>query len=150
MHPEFIRLGPLDIRTYGVLVAVGFMVGLAVAAWRARREGIDPERVTDFGVWLVISGMLGGKLFHILFFWNDFVYGWQRKGCGRCARDLYFMVVSSPRRSRRSLYHHEAIADGQDGAMFSRHRLRWGTRLAAWAVFSMVVVTASGARCRGR
>jgi len=80
MHPEFIRLGPLDIRTYGVLVAVGFMVGLAVAAWRARREGIDPERVTDFGVWLVISGMLGGKLFYILFFWSDFVYGWQHEG----------------------------------------------------------------------
>ena len=31
MHPIFIRLGPLDIHTYGVLVAIGFMVGLAVA-----------------------------------------------------------------------------------------------------------------------
>jgi prolipoprotein diacylglyceryl transferase len=68
VHPEFIRLGPLDIHTYGVLVAIGFMVGLAVAAWRARREGVDPDRITDLGAWLVVSGMLGGKLFHIIYF----------------------------------------------------------------------------------
>lgn len=80
MHPEFIRLGPLDIHTYGVLVAIGFIVGLAVAARRARREGIDPERITDLGVWLIVSGMLGGKLFHVIFFWNDFVYGWRMDG----------------------------------------------------------------------
>jgi phosphatidylglycerol:prolipoprotein diacylglycerol transferase len=80
VHPEFIRLGPLDIHTYGVLVAIGFVVGLTVAARRARREGIDPECVTDLGVWLIVSGMLGGKLFHIIFFWNDFLYGWRIQG----------------------------------------------------------------------
>ena len=80
MHPEFIRLGPLDIHTYGVFVAIGFIVGLAVAARRARREGIDPERITDLGVWLIIAGMLGGKLFHIIFFWNDFISGWREEG----------------------------------------------------------------------
>ena len=80
MHPEFIRLGPLDIHTYGVFVAIGFILGLAVASRRARREGIDPERITDLGAWLIISGMLGGKLFHSIFFWDDFLYGWREEG----------------------------------------------------------------------
>ncbi|HTS16013.1 MAG TPA: prolipoprotein diacylglyceryl transferase [Verrucomicrobiae bacterium] len=80
MHPEFIRLGPLDIHTYGVCVAIGFIVGLAVAARRARHEGINPDQITDLGMWLIISGMLGGKLFHIVFFWNDFLYGWHQEG----------------------------------------------------------------------
>ena len=80
MHPEFIRLGPLDIHTYGVLLAIGCVVGLAVAARRARREGIDPERIADLGAWLIVSGMLGGKLFHILFFWDDFIAGWRAEG----------------------------------------------------------------------
>jgi phosphatidylglycerol---prolipoprotein diacylglyceryl transferase len=70
----------LDIHTYGVFVAIGFMVGLAVASWRARQEGIDPERIADLGVWLIVSGMVGGKLFHIIFFWNDFIYGWRTEG----------------------------------------------------------------------
>lgn len=80
MHPDFIRIGPLDIHTYGVFLAIGFIVGFAVAARRARSEGIDPERISDLGVWLVVSGMLGGKLFHILFFWHDFIYGWRMDG----------------------------------------------------------------------
>lgn len=80
MHPIFIRLGPLDIHTYGVLVAIGFIVGLAVAAKRAPREGIKPEQITDLGVWLIVAGMLGGKLFHIIFFWNDFLTGLRVDG----------------------------------------------------------------------
>ena len=80
MHPDFLHIGPLDIHTYGVFVAIGFIVGLAVATRRARQEGIDPERIADLGVWLIVSGMLGGKLFHIIFFWNDFIYGWHAEG----------------------------------------------------------------------
>lgn len=80
MHPIFIRLGPLDIHTYGVLVAIGFMAGLAVAGWRARSEGIQAEQISDLGVWLIIAGMLGGKLFHVIFFWNDFIAGWHADG----------------------------------------------------------------------
>ena len=80
MHPEFIRIGPLDIHTYGVFVALGFMSGLWVAARRAPREGFKPELITDLGVWLIATGMLGGKLFHILFFWDDFIAGWRAEG----------------------------------------------------------------------
>jgi phosphatidylglycerol:prolipoprotein diacylglycerol transferase len=80
VHPIFIRLGPLDIHTYGVLVAIGFMVGLAVAGRRARREGIPVEQIGDLGVWLIVAGMLGAKLFHIVFFWDDFIYGWHADG----------------------------------------------------------------------
>jgi len=56
------------------------MVGLAVAGWRARSEGIPAEQVSDLGVWLIIAGMLGGKLFHIIFFWDDFITGWRADG----------------------------------------------------------------------
>ena len=49
MHPIFIRIGPLDIHTYGVLVAIGFIVGLAVAGRRARSEGIPAEQSSDLG-----------------------------------------------------------------------------------------------------
>jgi len=80
VHPIFIRLGPLDIHSYGVLVAIGFIVGLAVAGRRARSEGIPAEQISDLGMWLIIAGMLGGKLFHIIFFWDDFIAGWHADG----------------------------------------------------------------------
>ena len=80
MHPDFFRIGPLDIHTYGVLVALGFLVGIALAAKRAPREGLKPEQISDLGVWLIVAGMLGGKLFHVIFFWDDFVAGWRTEG----------------------------------------------------------------------
>jgi phosphatidylglycerol:prolipoprotein diacylglycerol transferase len=80
MHPILIRTPWLDIHTYGVLVAVGFLVGLAVAARNARTEGVKPELISDLGVWLILAGMAGGKLFHIIFFWNDFLLGWREEG----------------------------------------------------------------------
>jgi len=80
VHPIFFGLGPLDIHTYGVLVAIGFIVGLAVAGRRARSEGIPAEQISDLGIWLIIAGMLGGKLFHIIFFWDDFIAGWHADG----------------------------------------------------------------------
>ena len=89
MHPDFIHLGPLDIHTYGVMVAIGFMVGLWMAARRAPTEGIKSEQIADLGVWLIITGMLGGKLFHIIFFWNDFIEGWTRAGAIASERGFF-------------------------------------------------------------
>jgi phosphatidylglycerol:prolipoprotein diacylglycerol transferase len=80
MHPDFLHIGPLDIRMYGVMVALGFIVGIAVAMRRARQEGIPPERISDLGVWLIVAGMAGGKLFHIIFFWDEFIAGWRAEG----------------------------------------------------------------------
>ena len=80
MHPILIHTRWLDIHTYGVLVAAGFLIGLAITAYRARREGLRPEQISDLGVWLIVSGMFGGKLFHVIFFWNDFIAGWREEG----------------------------------------------------------------------
>jgi phosphatidylglycerol:prolipoprotein diacylglycerol transferase len=80
VHPILFRIGPLDIHTYGVLVALGFIVGLWIAARRAPTQGIKPEQISDLGVWLIIAGMAGGKLFHIIFFWDEFMDGWRQEG----------------------------------------------------------------------
>ena len=80
MHPDFFHIGPLDIHTYGVLVALGFLAGIGVTARRAPREGLRPEQISDLGVWLILAGMLGGKLFHVMFFWPDFQAAWRAEG----------------------------------------------------------------------
>ena len=37
-------LGPFVLHTYGVLLAIGFLTGLFVAAWQARKAGLDAAR----------------------------------------------------------------------------------------------------------
>ncbi len=80
MHPIFLHWGHLEIRTYGVMVALGFAAGLWLAARRARIAGFDPEKIQQLGIWLIMAGMAGGKLFYILLFWRDFLTGWRVDG----------------------------------------------------------------------
>jgi phosphatidylglycerol:prolipoprotein diacylglycerol transferase len=80
VHPVFIKLGNFTIATYGVLVAIGFALGLWLAARRAKADGIAAEQIHNLGVWLIIAGMGGGKLFYIIFHWADFRAGWHAEG----------------------------------------------------------------------
>jgi phosphatidylglycerol:prolipoprotein diacylglycerol transferase len=59
-------VGPLTLHTYGVLLAIAFLVGLWVAARQARKEGLDATTVTDLAVYVLIAGLVGAKLLLLL------------------------------------------------------------------------------------
>jgi phosphatidylglycerol:prolipoprotein diacylglycerol transferase len=90
MHPVLFRIGSLEIHTYGVLVACGFIAGISVAVHNAKRERIDPERLNELALWLIAAGMIGGKLFHIMFFWHDFIEGWREAGIASLRQGFVF------------------------------------------------------------
>ena len=56
------HIGPLTLHSYGLLLAIAFLAGLYVAGREAKRVGLDPARVTDLGVYVLIAGLLGAKL----------------------------------------------------------------------------------------
>lgn len=64
------NVGPLTLHTYGVLLAVAFLVGLWLAAREARKAGLDPNRVTDLGVYVLIAGLLGAKVLLVIVEWS--------------------------------------------------------------------------------
>lgn len=63
-----ISLGPLALHMWGLLVAVGFVVGAGAAARMAKRRGLRAALVYDLALWLVIAGMVGGRAGHVLFY----------------------------------------------------------------------------------
>lgn len=65
-------IGPLTLHTYGVLLAVAFLAGLWVTGREARRQGLDPSRVTDLAVWVLIAGLLGAKLLLLIVEWPHY------------------------------------------------------------------------------
>jgi len=73
MCPRLITIGSLSLPTYGLLVAVAFLVGLHLAGKLAKRNGLDPERVTNLGVYMALSAIVGAKLFLILSNWGRYV-----------------------------------------------------------------------------
>lgn len=52
----------LPIHGFGVLVAMGFMIGGKVAMDRARRLGLDPEAINRLITWLVAGTFIGGHV----------------------------------------------------------------------------------------
>ncbi len=62
MHPRLFELGPVTVYTYGVLLAAAYLVGLQVATTRARRRGLDPTRVMDLGILIIVAAIVGAKV----------------------------------------------------------------------------------------
>lgn len=62
--------GPWSLHTYGVLLAVAFLLSLWLAATRARRAGLDAQRITDLGVWSLLAGLAGAKLLLLAVDWR--------------------------------------------------------------------------------
>lgn len=57
---------PWEIHTYGVLIAMGFLLALMLSAREARREGEDPDRIVDLGFYILVTGLAGARLLFIL------------------------------------------------------------------------------------
>lgn len=62
MYPRLLEIGPFTIYTYGVLLAAAFLLGLKLATTRARRRGLEPGRVLDLGIYIIVAAIVGGKL----------------------------------------------------------------------------------------
>jgi len=70
-----IQIGPFAIRWYGLLIATAVLLGTALAHREALRRGQDPDRLLDVVVVGVLAGLLGGRLYYVLFNWG--YYGKQ-------------------------------------------------------------------------
>jgi phosphatidylglycerol:prolipoprotein diacylglycerol transferase len=64
MLPVLFRIGSLDITSFGVMVALGALVGLWVFRRELLRAGL-PEAALDAGVYGLVGGLLGAKLLYV-------------------------------------------------------------------------------------
>ncbi|NJD61541.1 MAG: prolipoprotein diacylglyceryl transferase [Deltaproteobacteria bacterium] len=72
MHPVLVKIGSLKIYSYGVFVAIGFLAALWVAGREIRRRGLDRDTFYDMGFWVVITAIIGSRLFHVLVYWEQY------------------------------------------------------------------------------
>jgi len=61
MHPELFSVGPVTLYAYGVLLAASYLLGLQLARRRAAARGLDPGRVLDLGIYIIIAALVGAK-----------------------------------------------------------------------------------------
>ena len=51
---------------YGILIMLGVIAAALMARLEAKRRGLDPETVWDMLFWLVLAGIVGARIWHIL------------------------------------------------------------------------------------
>jgi phosphatidylglycerol---prolipoprotein diacylglyceryl transferase len=72
MHPILFEIWGFPVYTYGVLLAAAYLLGLQFALMRARSRGLDPNRVMDLGIWIIISALAGAKLLLLAVEWDTY------------------------------------------------------------------------------
>jgi len=77
VHPILFSLGSFRLPTYGLLLVLALISAVVTADRLGRREGFDPDRIFDFSVWIIVSGLVGGKALMVL---TDWRYYWQYPG----------------------------------------------------------------------
>jgi phosphatidylglycerol:prolipoprotein diacylglycerol transferase len=68
--PTSFHLGPLVFHTYGFGLAIAAYVAFVYARRRLRRAQVNIEPFTRFTVWLLVSGLVGGRLANIATNWR--------------------------------------------------------------------------------
>ncbi len=68
--PKTIMIGSFGIALYGVLIAAAMLMGVAVAARIAKKNGQDPDLYWDSFVFIVISAIAGARIYYVIFMWD--------------------------------------------------------------------------------
>jgi phosphatidylglycerol:prolipoprotein diacylglycerol transferase len=64
---QAITIGSIQIRYYGIIIVTAIVVAALLAARLAKRDGKDPDHVWGALFWAVIFGIIGARLWYILF-----------------------------------------------------------------------------------
>ena len=73
MHPVLLAIGKFRIYTYGLMIAIGLIVGVILARRQAAREGIDPDRIVDITFYVLVVALIGSRLLFVAFYLEDYL-----------------------------------------------------------------------------
>jgi len=71
IDPILISFGHFAIRWYSLIILAAVVVGLFVVLREADRKGFSRDAIFDMIPWLMLGGILGARLFHVIDHWND-------------------------------------------------------------------------------
>ena len=67
MYPVLLKIGTFELRSYGVVVALAFLLGLWLSTREAKRNGFDSGLVQDFAFYAFLGGIIGARIYFVGF-----------------------------------------------------------------------------------
>ncbi|MFQ6104788.1 MAG: prolipoprotein diacylglyceryl transferase [Candidatus Glassbacteria bacterium] len=72
MYPQLYRIGPLILRTYGLFLAISFILGVVLAVRRGKSRGVNSKDVVDLCFVIMVSSIIGSRLYYVLTHLNEY------------------------------------------------------------------------------
>lgn len=76
MHPVLFKIGGFELRAYGLMLALSFLAGIWLATRRAKKKGVDPAKIMDVSVIIIISSIVGSRILYVIFHLDEFKGRW--------------------------------------------------------------------------
>ena len=67
-----ISIGNFTIAYYGIVIAIGMLIGLRVAMWRAKETGQKPDDYVDIVLIGMLVGIIGARIYYVAFSWDAY------------------------------------------------------------------------------
>ncbi|MBI4283731.1 MAG: prolipoprotein diacylglyceryl transferase [Chloroflexi bacterium] len=71
IDPIILHLGGLELRWYGLAIALAVIAAVLIATRQGKKKGIAAEEIQWLAIWVVIGGVVGARLFHVIDHWKD-------------------------------------------------------------------------------
>ncbi len=65
-----IKIGNFTIAYYGIVIAIGMLLGIAAILKRAKTTGQKPDDYLDISIWSMLIGIVGARAYYVIFAWD--------------------------------------------------------------------------------
>lgn len=70
--PQGFYAGNFYIALYGIVIGIGVITGIMMAARAAKISGMNPDDVWDFALYAVIFSVIGARIYYVVFEWEHY------------------------------------------------------------------------------
>lgn len=66
MYPILFRIGPVTIYSYGLMLALAFVLATLLAKKEAIKNGFAPDLIVDLAGYILVAGIVGARLLYVV------------------------------------------------------------------------------------
>ena len=73
IDPVLFHLDHFEIRWYSLAIALAVIAAVLISVHMAKRKSIDTSHIYSLAIWVLLGGILGARLFHVIDHWEHYV-----------------------------------------------------------------------------
>lgn len=67
-----INIFGFEIAYYGIIIALGMVIGYLLVEWQAKRTGQNKDLYLDFAIYAIVLSVIGARIYYVAFAWDEF------------------------------------------------------------------------------